>query len=292
MSAAAQERAISWGRQGAESLVAALKIVTDLTAQEVALVVGMLRERVSLRPAASTVEMAGRMVSGLADAGKVLLDLTAGESAVIAEGLKDGLRLRPGVAAMVDLVPRGVETFIEMQKGFLDSIRTQSQEVAEAYASGEPLTVASRLAGMTRERVESFIQTQTKFLDLVTEQVNLATTGGGTGKTPAPPDRAEVLARLAREGMGKFIEAQKQLVDLAVEQLESTAHETRAKTAVRTSLAELTRRSVETFATAQKSLLSLVVIPETEGVEPPRTARPAAKKPRARKRAAAAAATK
>lgn len=287
MSAAAAARApAGWARQGAESLAAALKIVSDLTAQEIALVVGMVRERVSLRPAPGMVETAGRVVTGLTGTGKILLDLAAGETGVIVEGIKDGLRLRPSMAALADMVPRGLGVFIDMHKEFLDAIGEQTEELVAAYGDDEPFNAASRMARMTRERLESFIEAQKKFLDVVTEQVNVATETGKATRVPAAPDRMKVMTELAREGVGKFIEAQRQVLDLAVEQMEAST-KTRAKEPPKTSLAELTRRSVENFTSAQKTLLDLVARPVV-GAEQERPKAAAPRRARPRKRAAAA----
>jgi hypothetical protein len=289
MSAAAQASARlfgaaglrDWPRQGAESVAAAAKIISDLTAQEVALLVGMARERMSLRPAASA---AGSVVTGFTDAGKVLLELAASETVLMANGFKELLGLRPSLAALVDLVPYGLGTLFEMQKRILDSVGKQTREVVDSYMEGEPLMAGTRLAKIAQEGIESFVETQKAFLDQVAEQVTIATEGGKEGR-PARRDRSKVLTQLAREGVDKFIEAQKQVLELVIERMEPGNGRARAKAVPRTSLAELTRKSVQNFTTAQKSLLDLALKPIPEPSKAHKT-RPV--RPRARKRAAAA----
>ena len=271
----------NWTRQGVDSLAAVLKIVSDLTAQEVALVVGMLRERVDFPPFASGAEAAGRVVTGATGVGKIMLDLVAGETAVAVEGVKEALRLPASVGALADLVPRGVGTVIDMHKRVLDALAEQSADIVESYTEAKPSIATAKLAKRTREVFEDFIETQKTFLDEVTEQVTLATEAPKESKA-ARKDRSKVLIELARDGVTKFIEAQKQSLDLAIEQANGgSAH---AKTAPRTSVAELTRKSVENFTAAQKSLLDLALKPASAASKASKRA-PARRKAAPRKRA-------
>lgn len=291
MSAAAQAAARlapaglrDMARQGAESLAAAVKIISDLTAQEASLVVGMVRERATLRPAASTVEAAGRVVTGFTDAGKILLDLAANESALLVDGLKEGLRLQPSLAALADLGPRGIGTLVDMHKALLETIAVQTHEVVASYADGEPLMAGTRMAKMAREGIASFIEVQKVFLDQVAEQVTIATEAGKETKT-ARRDRTKALTGLARDGVNKFIEAQKQIFDLAIEQVETGMGPAHPKgEPPRTSLAILARESVQNFTSAQRSLLDLALQQVAADEPKPRTAHP---RPKPRKRARA-----
>jgi hypothetical protein len=282
MSAAAPARASApagvvryWTRQGGESLAVAMQIISDLTAQEVALVIGMLRERITLRPAASTVETAGDIVTGLTDGGKILLDLAADESAVMTDALKEALRLRPSFAALVDLIPRGVGTLIEMHKHLLDMVAGQTRELVEAYKEDKPLMAGTRLSKFTRQSIESFIETQKTFLDQVAEQVNIATQGKEPKATRR--ERSKVLTQLAREGVEKFIDAQRGLLEVTMERMEGPER-VRTKPVPRTSLAAMARESVQNFTTAQKSLLDLALKPIAMPVEPEKKPRPAARR--------------
>ncbi len=289
MSAAAQPAHFSapgsaWARQGADSIAAALRIISDLTAQEVALLVGMARERMTTRPAAGVVETAGKAASQFTDFGKILLDLAAGESAIAVESLKELFRLRPSASAIADLIPRGVGTMVELHKHLLESVGGQVREFTEAYAEGKPLIPAQRVAKATREAVESFIETQKTFLDEVAEQVTVATEAPKEAKG-ARRERSKVLIQLSREGVDRFIEAQKQVLEM-IDRMDSERGHAHPKHAPQTSLAELTRKSVRNFTTAQKSLLDLAMKPVAEG--PEKTARPARRRPKPRRKAAKA----
>lgn len=248
----------NFARQGSESLAAAAKIISDLTAQEVSLVVGIMRERISFRPSPATAERAGRVVTGFTDAGKILLDLAANESAIMADGVKQVMGLRPSIAALVDLVPRGIGTMIDMHKRVLDALAEQTQEIVDSYAEGKPLMVRTRITNNVRNAVDGFIDTQKMFLDQVAEQVTLASEAPKESK-PTRKDQSKALIELSRLGVEKYIEAQKQILDIAVERAEAEDTHPRAKAVARTSLAELTRKSVQNFTTAQKSLLDLAL---------------------------------
>jgi len=241
-----------------------MQIISDLTAQEVALIEGMLRERMTVRPAASTMETASDVLKGFADAGKILLDLAADESAVFTDALKQALSLRPGLAALVDLIPRSVGTLTEMQKNLLDMMMGQTREAVEAYKESKPLITGARLSRMTRQTFESFVETQKIFLDQVAEQVSIATQEQET--KASPQERSAILNQLAREGVEKFIDAQRALLKLAMETVEASER-VRARPALRTSLAVLARESVQNFTTAQKSLLDLAFRPISQPAE-------------------------
>ncbi len=247
-----------WTRQSGESIAMAMQIVSDLTAQEVALIVGMLRERMTLWPAASTVETAGEIITGMTDAGKVVLDLAADESAVMTDALKEALGLRPSLSALIDLIPRGVGTLVEMHKHLLDLIAGQTREIVDSYTDGKPLMPGMRISKVTRQAIETFIESQKLFLDQVAEQVNIATQGKEAKSTRR--ERSKVLTQLAREGVEKFIDAQRGLLELAMERLEA-GERVRVKPVPRTTLADMARESVQNFTMAQKSLLDLALKP-------------------------------
>jgi len=86
-----------------------------------------------------------------------------------------------------------------------------------------------------------------------------------------------VLVEMVREGGDQFIEAQKKLVNLAVHQLEAArkAAETEKEKAIevpqeaRTTLAEVTGKSVQNFVAAQKSLMDLAIKPIHQPIESP-----------------------
>jgi len=257
-----------WARQGIESFVAAQKILLDLTAQQNALVIGMVREHLSkpiFRPGDAIAKITDKGVANFAAAGKILLDLAASETALVMDGFKEVLPLPLAARTLADVLRHRVDAFVSMQKRFLDAARDQTHAVAESYQEGEGLMVAASLAELARRGIEGFVETEKKFLDLAAHEVTAATKGDEDVHKPAQ-DRFKVLTRVAREGVEKYIDAQKKLLNLAIDQLESTGKATgegieAARKEARTSWGELTQKSVRNIVTAQKSLMDLAVKP-------------------------------
>lgn len=267
-------RLASWSRQAVESFVAAQRILLELTAQQNALVIGIVRERVKMpkgRPGKKAARIADHTVTGLTGAGKLLLELAAGESALVVQGVKEGLHL-PAIGSVVaDVVQHRFEAFINMLKHLLDSVAEQVHTVVESYEHDKSLLKSTDIGGLVRRGIESFVETEKHFLDLVVEEVTEATEAGKHGRK-AGMDRSKLLMKLARQGVEQFIDTQKKLLDLAIHQLEAEAETAaeraeaakaaqEAKDALRSSLAELTQKSVQNLVTAQKSLLDLAVKP-------------------------------
>ena len=74
-------RLAGWARQGIDHFVAAQKILLDLTAQQNALMIGMLREKLSKPrswPGDEIATIADKGVQDISAAGKILLDLVGG----------------------------------------------------------------------------------------------------------------------------------------------------------------------------------------------------------------------
>lgn len=257
-----------WVRRGVESFVAAQKILLDLTAQQNALVIGMIRESLSkpiFRPDIAVAKMADKGMGNVTAAGKILLDLAAGETALVVDGFKEGLRLPAAAGAVANVVRHRVATLIDMQKRLLDTAAEQTHAVAESYQKGKGLAVGGTLAELARRGIEDFVEGEKKFLDSVAHEVSVVTKGAKEPHKPAE-DRTKVLAHLAREGVEKYIDAQRKLLHLAVEQMEATGEDVGERiSAVRkeagTYWGQLTEKSVRNLVTAQKSLMDLAVKP-------------------------------
>jgi len=115
---------VSWARQGIESFMAAQKILLDLTAQQNALVIGMVREQMSkprFRPGPAISKVAEKGVENITGAGKILLDLAAGETALMVDGLNYVLPLPRVAKTVAKVVRHRVVTLIDMQKQLLDA---------------------------------------------------------------------------------------------------------------------------------------------------------------------------
>ena len=258
-------RLMGWARQGVESFVTAQNILLDLTAQQNALAIGVLRERLNVRqlwPRFSITESADRGVASLTMAGKILLDLAAGESALLAAGVKEGLRLSPRTGAVADLLSARLETLIEMPRRWLDLTAEQTHSTIEAFNDGRGLQIGAGLRELARQGVIGCVETEKRFLDIAAEQVGIVLQPPKDAKKPVRA-RGKALAHIAHESIDKFADAQKQLVDLAVAQVSSNGN-TEAEEAEeepRTPLAEVTRKGFQNIVTAQKALMDVAIKP-------------------------------
>lgn len=254
-----------WARQGVQSFMAAQKIIMDLAAQENALLIGIVRERLSapsFKPGEEMVGVAEKGIENLAAVGKILLDLATAETALAIDGVKEGLRLPAPAGAMAEVVRHRIDTFIDLQKHLLAATEEQAHAAADSYREGEKVTAAANLAELTRRGIETFVETEKKFLELAAQEITTATKGEKRPGKP-PKDRIEVLTKVAREGADKYIETQKKLLELAIEKFEAAAKTDREPkdTAKESSWAELTEKTVKNFVTAEKSLLDIAIKP-------------------------------
>jgi len=256
-----------WARQGIESFVAAQKVLFDLTAQQNALVKGMVRERLHeprLRPVDTIAKIADSSVGHLTAAGKILLDLAAGETALVADWAKEGSPL-PSARALTEVVRHRVDTFVDMQKRLLDLAAEQTHAVAESYGKGELSKIGGSVAELATRAIEGFVETEKKFLLLAALDVTMASQGDNQGLTAAR-NQLKILTQLAREGVEKYVHVQQKLLNLAIDQLESTGkatgeHIEAVRKEVSTSLGELAQKSIGNFVVAQKSLRDLAAKP-------------------------------
>jgi hypothetical protein len=279
-------RPVSWTRQAVGTFVAAQKILLDLTAQQNAMVIGLIRERVripSINPGPRAARAARKGVKASGGAGRLLLDLAASETALLAEAVKEGFRLAPAASTFTSILSHRIDTVIEDLKRLIDAVSRQIISALDSYLGGKGLTPEAGVAELVRQGIIGFVEVEKRFLDLVVEEVNMAVEHGRNGKKPVRPRN---LSKLARQAVEEFIETQKKLLDLAIEQFDQPEPAVEEKRPEKhTSLAELTQRSVQNLVTAQKSLLELAVKP----IRPSAAGKPAreAAKRTARKRKAA-----
>jgi len=269
-----------WIRQGAEGFIATQKILLDLAAQQNALALTIVKERMSAiklpTPSKALVELAARGVENFMEAQKVLLDLAARQNQIVADGLKPSLAGTP-VEGIAEIMRQGVDAFLAAQKRFLDVAESQTEAAVNAYKEGKPMD-GSRLAELANEGIRAFAENQKKFLDTVTEQIGAKKTNG----SPAPDEKKRAdLFEMARLGVDSFIEAQKRLLDLASDQVgvnvqfakEVFSMGAAAPAAPVTSLSDIMRKSVDSFVAAQKALMELASKPrETKEAPQPETA--------------------
>jgi hypothetical protein len=267
-----------WAQQGAQTLFATQRILIDLAMRQNATVMHAIRQQLSdsqHSPTAILSEIAGEGMTNFIEGQKVLLNLGKEQNELLMTGVKERVGDSPRRHALVDLLRRSVDTFIEMQEEFLKIANKQTHTWVDSAKAGKPYQ-PEQFVGLARESMESFVAAQKQFLDVISEETAKATGTkhvGGAGKKMKHTE----LSELARKSTDAFIEAQKQLVEVAGRQVNANV-----KTAGKAMellqpfpflpLNELTREVVKSYVEAQKALMD-VVIKHPNGIE--KTRRPA-----------------
>src|SRR3954464_3666438 len=82
-----------WIRQGTEGFIATQKILLDLAAQQNALALTILRERMGMslpNVTGAIVDLFGKSIHNFMEAQRVLLDIASRENHIIVDGLRPG----------------------------------------------------------------------------------------------------------------------------------------------------------------------------------------------------------
>jgi len=260
-----------WMQQGTETFFATQRIILDLVMRQNATAMNAFRERVTTRrPAAraAVAEMASEGVANFIAAQKILLELAKKQNDIVLSGVKERVGVSTPATEMTELLRRSVDTFIDLQKHFVDLASRQTGAWAEAVKTGKPFS-GKGLAELAREGLEDFVQSQKRFLNLVAEETGKAAKAYEGPKSAKPTE----LTELARESVDAFIEAQKRLLDTAGAQLLVNLKAARQTANLLTplpgtSVAELARQGTQSFVTAQKAILDVVAKPRTPAVHP------------------------
>ncbi|MGB8065585.1 MAG: hypothetical protein WCF26_27115 [Candidatus Sulfotelmatobacter sp.] len=253
-----------WGQQGAQTLFATQRILLDLAMKQNASVMHAVRQQLSdphRSPTAILSEVAEDGMTNFLEGQKVLLELGKQQNEILMSGVKERVGDCPRRRAMIDLLRRSVDTFIQMQEEYLKIASRQTHTWLESAKAGKPYQ-PEHVLDLAREGMETFAKTQKRFLDVISEETTKATSGKSeaTGRKAKPTE----LPELARQATDSLLEAQKRLVDIAGKQMNAGV-----KTAGKTMemvkpfpfipLNELTREVVKSYVDAQKALMDVMV---------------------------------
>jgi hypothetical protein len=252
-----------WVQQGMESFFATQRILVDVAMRQNASAMKAMRESLSdpeHSPVALLTELAVEGTANYIDAQRILLDLVQRENELLMEGVKERTIGSNPATAMVNLVRRTVDGFVDMQQEFLTMAGKQSQNWLTDVQNGKPFD-RDRLVDVAREGMENFVAAQKKFLDVIAEETTLATSdrhekGGKIGK------KTDV-ATLARESANALVDAQKKLLDVASAQMKANLKIANRSADMlapfRLPLAKLTGEGVKTFVDAEKAMIDNVM---------------------------------
>lgn len=245
-----------WVQQGMESFFATQRILVDVAMRQNANAMKAMRESLSdpeHSPMALLTEMATEGTANYIDAQRILLDLVQKENELLMEGVKERVSGSNPAMAMVNMVRRTIDGFIDMQHEFLTMASKHSQGWMEDLQHGKMVN-RDRLIGVAREGMENFVNAQKKFLDVIAEETTRAT----SDKPPKAMKSTDV-AVLARESANALIEAQKKLLDVASAQMKANLKIANKSADLlapfRLPIAKLTNEGVKNFVDAEKAMI-------------------------------------
>lgn len=214
-------------------------------------------------PIAILTELAVEGTSSLIEAQHALLNLAQQENDIILNGVKERIGSFVPAVAMTDLVRRSLDTLLGMQEELLTTTSKQTLQwlQSEKAAKGKG---ATHLVEFAREGVETFTRAQKKFLEVLAQEAEKATSRRSEPENKVLK-KAE-LADLAREAGSAFIEAQKRLLDVMGQQMNVNLDATtRAMEIVSPSrlvpVATRTKEGVRDFVNAETSLIGSLLKP-------------------------------
>jgi hypothetical protein len=254
-----------WAQQGAQTLFASQRILIDLAMRQNATVMHAIRQQLSdsqHSPTAILSEIAGDGFVNFLEGQKILLNLGKEQNKLLMTGFKERVGDSPRRQALIDLLRRSVDSFIEMQEEFLKIAGKQTDTWVDAAKTGKPYQ-PKQFVDMARESVGSFVKAQKQFLDVISEETATAT-GAKHVHAGSKKMKPTEVSELARKSTDAFIEAQKRLVEVAGRQVNANVKTTgKAMELLQPfpflPLNELTREVVKSYVEAQKALMDVMV---------------------------------
>lgn len=254
-----------WAQQGVQTLFATQRILLDLAMRQNASVMHAVRQQLSdphHSPTAILSEIAEEGMTNFLEGQKVLLELGKEQNEILMTGVKERVGDCPRRRALVDLLRRSVETFIQMQEEYLKMVSKQTHTWLESAKEGKPYQ-PEHVVDFAREGMENFVKAQKKFLDVVSEETAKVTGkhANGAGKM-----KKTEISDLAQQATDSLLEAQKRLVDVAGQQMNAGVKTAgKALDLIRPfpflPLSDLTREVVKSYVDAQKALMDVMVKP-------------------------------
>jgi hypothetical protein len=256
-----------WGQQGVQTLFATQRILLDLAMRQNASVMHAVRQQLSdphRSPTAILSEVAEEGMTNFLEGQTILLELGKQQNEILMGGVKERVGDSPQGRALVDLLQRSVDNFIQMHEEYLKIASKRTHTWLESAKAGNPYQPEHAI-DLAREAMENFAKAQKRFLDVIADETAKATGGKHTANTSKKTKPTE-LSELARRATDSLMEAQKRLVDVAGKQMNAGA-QTAAKSLELLKpfpflpFNELTREVVRSYVDAQKTLMDVVVKP-------------------------------
>jgi hypothetical protein len=208
-------------------------------------------------PLAILTELAVEGTSSLIEAQRIFLDLVQQQNEILMNGMKERVGGSAALGAMTDFTRRSLDTFISMQQDFLTTTSKQTLHWLETVQAGKGLE-SSPLVEMAREGVDKFVHAQRRFLDVLVQETEKATSG--KSELHLKPAKKTELSKLASDAAASFIDAQKKVLDVLGQQMNVNLNV--ATKAVETlsparlfSMTKLPSDAVKTFVEGERAVL-------------------------------------
>jgi hypothetical protein len=259
------EMIAEWIRQGTEGFIATQKILLDLAAQQNALALTIVRERLGMIPTVSfkaVIDLTGACLQNFIEAQQIILDVAARQNSILADGLKPAYA-DTTVDRLATIVHEGVDTCITGQKEFLTFFEIQAETAIDEFGKTKTFD-SKRLSKLARDGVHTFVKNQKQFLDVVEEELTATEPAGA----PETEGKSVDLFDMAKQSIDAFVEAERRLLDLTSDQINVNVRfvkdvfqkPDRDKV---TALPDIVKKSVDSFVAAQKALVDLASKPRT-----------------------------
>jgi len=258
-----------WIRQATEGFIATQKILLDLAAQQNALALTIVRERLGLfspRLSKTATKLVGQGAHNLFSAQQALLDLLSRQNAIVADGLKPGIAGTPA-EGLADVIHRGLDNFITTQKEFWRILEEETEGAVKDLGEGNGFKL-SRVPELAREELRNLVESQKKFLSIVEEEL-LAR----KKRTGERMEGGVDVFEMTKESVDAFVEAQQQLLDLASNQVDvnvklvKEVFNPQSQKRHTTTFPEVMKKSVDSFLAAQKALVEIASKPRHSAEE-------------------------
>jgi hypothetical protein len=212
-------------------------------------------------------ELAVEGTSSLVEAQRALLNLVQQENDIILNGVRERIGGFLPAVAMTDLVRRSLDALLGMQQELLTSTSKQTLEWLQSERLGKG-NRAMHLVEFAREGVETFTRAQKKFLEVVAQEAEKATSGKQEHGSKVV--KKTELAQLAREAGSAFVEAQKRLLDVMGQQmnvnLDATTRAMELMSPARlVPVATRTGEGIREFVDAERSLVGSLIKRNKDG---------------------------
>lgn len=262
-----------WMQQGVESFFATQRVLVDVAMRQNTMILKTVQEGLTdpeHSPVAILTELAVEGTSSFIEAQRILLNLAQQENALVMNGVKERVSGSTRAMATTDLLRRSIDTFIGMQHEFLKTTSKQTLAWLEKVKAGKGYD-ATHLIEVAREGMDTFVEAQKRFLDVIAQETGKMTSG-------KPEHLAKMktteLTKLAREATDHFIEAQKKMLDVVGQQMNVNL-QAATKTMEMFSparlmpVANVTGEGVKNFVNAEKAVIESMIKPRATAAKKP-----------------------